>query len=230
VCLVSACPSGASLCAETILGRSFLTPKPVPGESAFASPRQVVIRPRILSVERRKPTALDLRVLRRLTWTEADPIAQCDKLHFAYAVADWSEEFFNNRALFSDYYLAHRLPEWMPPRDCSSFRLDGAGFFFKFCPSVVLEPLSADLIKGIYLPRQYLETLLRSEVTDGMRGGKVITFENVRRHLTYTEFAWLVREGWLGTREISTRAITDVIAGALDAERAVIHARSFAAS
>jgi hypothetical protein len=86
-------------------------PKPVPGESVFASPRQIVIRPRVLGVERRKPTALDLRVLRRLTWTEADPIAQCDKLHFAYAVADWSEEFFNNRALFSDYYLAHRLPE-----------------------------------------------------------------------------------------------------------------------
>lgn len=120
--------------------------------------------------------------------------------------------------------------EWIAPRDWSSFRLDGDGFFFKFCPSVVLDPFSPDLIKGIYLPRQYLESLLRSEVTDGRRGGKVISFENVRRHLTNTEFAWLVREGWLGTRGISTRAITDVIAKALDADRAVIHARSFEAS
>jgi hypothetical protein len=54
-------------------------------------------------------------VLRRFTWTESDPFAQYDKLLSAYAVADWSEEFFNNRALFSDYYLLERLherPEW----------------------------------------------------------------------------------------------------------------------
>ncbi|MFQ5851862.1 MAG: Eco57I restriction-modification methylase domain-containing protein, partial [Candidatus Binatia bacterium] len=38
-----------------------------------------------------------------------------DKLLSAYALADWSEEYFNNRALFSDYYLKARLqdfPEW----------------------------------------------------------------------------------------------------------------------
>jgi hypothetical protein len=141
-----------------------------------------------------------------------------------------ADENFRAEMKRMEDFRSENPDEWMPPRDCSSFRLDGDGFFFKFCPSVVLEPLSADLIKGIYLPRQYLESLLRSELTDGMRGGKVITFENVQRHLTNTEFAWLVREGWLGTREISTRAITDVIAGALDAEKAVIHARSFAAS
>ncbi|MFQ5873777.1 MAG: Eco57I restriction-modification methylase domain-containing protein, partial [Dehalococcoidia bacterium] len=72
--------------------------------------RQVVVRPRILTVERRKPSRVHLRVLRRLTWTESDPFAQYDKLLSAYAVADWSEECFNNRALFSDYYLLERLP------------------------------------------------------------------------------------------------------------------------
>lgn len=58
---------------------------------------------------------MDLRVLRRFTWTESDPFAQYEKLVSAYSVADWSEEHFNNRALFSDYYLKERLkglPEW----------------------------------------------------------------------------------------------------------------------
>lgn len=73
--------------------------------------KQVGIRPRVLTVERRKPGPVHLRALRRLTWTESDPLAQYDKLLSAYAVADWSEEFFNNRALFSDYYLLERLPE-----------------------------------------------------------------------------------------------------------------------
>jgi hypothetical protein len=75
----------------------------------------VGVRPRILSVDRRKPTTVDLRVLRRFSYTESDPYAQYDKLLSAYSIADWSEEHFNNRALFSDYYLTERLPnlpEW----------------------------------------------------------------------------------------------------------------------
>ena len=84
---------------------------PVDGDGGTSiSQKQVSVRPRFLTVERRKPGRVDLRVLRRLTWTEADPFAQYEKLVSAYTVADWSEEFFNNRALFSDYYLLERLP------------------------------------------------------------------------------------------------------------------------
>lgn len=73
------------------------------------------IRPRTLTLARRKPERRELRVLKRLTWTEPDGFAQQEKLLAAYSVADWSEEHFNNRALFSDYYLLERLrefPEW----------------------------------------------------------------------------------------------------------------------
>ena len=81
---------------------------------APASPmaaRQVSVRPRILTVNRRNPSPVQLRVLRRFTYTELDSDAQYDKLLSAYAVAEWSEPLFNNRALFSDYYLNERLPE-----------------------------------------------------------------------------------------------------------------------
>src|SRR6266567_5396520 len=80
-----------------------------------ASNKQVGVRPRILTVNRRKPDDVALRVLRRFSYTESDTFAQYDKLLSAYDVADWSEPFFNNRALFSDYYLTTRLPsspEW----------------------------------------------------------------------------------------------------------------------
>src|SRR6266568_3700643 len=75
------------------------------------TPPQVSIRPRILSVNRRNPDEVALRVLRRFSYTESDTFAQYDKLLSAYDVADWSEPFFNNRALFSDYYLTKRLPD-----------------------------------------------------------------------------------------------------------------------
>ena len=95
-----------------------LVEKVLPGFGDDAGPmgqKQVAIRPRTLTVDRRDPGRVELRVLRRFTYTEADPIAQGEKLLSAYAVADWSEEFFNNRALFSDYFLLERLrddPAW----------------------------------------------------------------------------------------------------------------------
>ena len=77
--------------------------------------KQVAVRPRVLTVDRHNPSAVDLRVLRRLSYTESDVFYQFDKLLSAYTVAEWSEPLFNNRALFSDYYLNERLrasDEW----------------------------------------------------------------------------------------------------------------------
>ena len=76
-----------------------------------AAAQQVGVRPRVLTVNRLKPGDVELRVLRRFSYTESDSFAQYDKLLSAYDVADWSEPFFNNRALFSDYYLTTRLPD-----------------------------------------------------------------------------------------------------------------------
>ncbi|MGZ6368873.1 MAG: hypothetical protein ACXWPS_23315 [Ktedonobacteraceae bacterium] len=57
--------------------------------------RQVGVRPRVLTVNRRDPDDVALRVLRRFSFTEGDVFAQYDKLLSAYDVADWSEPFFN---------------------------------------------------------------------------------------------------------------------------------------
>ncbi len=80
---------------------------------------QVGIRNRTLTIDRKKGSPENiriwLRVLRRFTFTEEDPYSQYDKIKNAYTIADWSEEYFNNRALFSDYFLMERLrdyPEW----------------------------------------------------------------------------------------------------------------------
>jgi hypothetical protein len=86
------------------------------------STAQPMLIQRRFSLDRRHPTPVHLRVLRRFTWTEADPFGQFEKLRFAYDLAHWSEVYFNNRGLFSDYYLTERLrpkdsgeiefPEW----------------------------------------------------------------------------------------------------------------------
>jgi hypothetical protein len=80
--------------------------QPIPGIGARTT---VGVRPRVLTVQRRDPGPVALRVLRRFTFTESDTFAQYDKLISVYAVAEWSKPYFNNRALFSDYYLTERL-------------------------------------------------------------------------------------------------------------------------
>jgi hypothetical protein len=70
---------------------------------------KVSIRPIPLTVNRLNPDSLALRVLKRFTFTEEDSDYQWEKLRSAYLLAEWSEEYFNNRALFSDYYLKERL-------------------------------------------------------------------------------------------------------------------------
>ncbi len=81
-------------------------------------PLKLVIRPIALTVNRTNPDLVALRVLKRFTFTEADSAYQWEKLQSAYTLAEWSEQYFNNRALFSDYYLNERLtdarltPEW----------------------------------------------------------------------------------------------------------------------
>jgi hypothetical protein len=90
---------------------------PLPGIPAI---RQVRVQPRVLSVERRKPTPVAVRTLRRFSFTESDTLAQFEKLSAAYDIAYWSEPHFNNRALFSDYYLTERLPssaDWKNPEE-----------------------------------------------------------------------------------------------------------------
>lgn len=85
--------------------------------------RQVGVRPRALTINRLKPGDVELRVLRRFSYTESDSLAQYDKLLSAYDVAEWSEPFFNNRALFSDYFLMQRLPEspeWKDPAEAAA--------------------------------------------------------------------------------------------------------------
>jgi hypothetical protein len=73
------------------------------------------VLPRRFTFDRERPSPERLRViqrfLRRLTWTEPDGLAQWDKLRSAFSIAEWSEEFFDNRGLFADYFLNNRLPE-----------------------------------------------------------------------------------------------------------------------
>src|SRR6266478_165516 len=93
-----------------------------------ASSARIQVVPKTLSVNRRGPTRLDLRTLRRLTWTCRDALEQFDKLRSVFDAAAYTGEYFQNRGLFSDYYLRDRLqqdPAWRDnPSELFSFVRD----------------------------------------------------------------------------------------------------------
>ena len=72
---------------------------------------RVAVSHRLMSVARRHPSPVHLRVLERMGRTPADPFAQFERIRDAFRLAEWSEDEFNNRGLFSDYFLKSRLPD-----------------------------------------------------------------------------------------------------------------------
>lgn len=65
---------------------------------------------KVFVVPRRWPQEM-LRIVRRLTFTTEDGLRQYDKLRTVFDAAHFSGRYFQNRALFADHYLDHRLPE-----------------------------------------------------------------------------------------------------------------------
>lgn len=72
---------------------------------------RVQVVPKTISLDRRRPSRLDLRTLRRFTWTCRDALDQFDKLRSIFEAAAYTGEYFQNRGLFSDYFLRERLRE-----------------------------------------------------------------------------------------------------------------------
>jgi hypothetical protein len=72
---------------------------------------QVSVSHQLFSVDRRHPSRVHMRVVNRMANVAKDSYAQFDRIRDAFRLAEWSEDEFNNRNLFSDYFLKNRLPQ-----------------------------------------------------------------------------------------------------------------------
>ena len=81
----------------------------------------------------------------------------------------------------------------------ASFRLHTNPFFLKLCPRLTFNPDDKGLTQGMYLPLDYWKSLATDPATEGPRGGRLITYQNVGRKLTNSEFVTIVANAWVGT-------------------------------
>ena len=80
-----------------------------------------------------------------------------------------------------------------------SFRFHTNPFFLKLCPKIVLNPDDQGLFSGMYIPMAYWKRFELDSCSNGTKGGRFVSFDNIGRKLSNSEFIPLVAGAWIGT-------------------------------
>jgi len=111
----------------------------------------------------------------------------------------------------------------MSPLD---YRLDPGVFYFKLCMDALFDPLSMNMIEGMYFPVRYWLAASSSEAFVGERGGRRVSYDKTGRCLSNDLFSKLVRFGWIGSSSNHFVMLRDCIASSLEGNRSVIVAHN----
>lgn len=114
------------------------------------------------------------------------------------------------------------LADFPADETCGGFRLNMAPFFLKLCSRHVFNPDDGGLFPGMYLPLDFWRRLVNDPATLGPQGGRVVTFENVGRKLTESEFLPLVAGGWVGTSAPQSRFLSELVREVIESGKAVV--------
>ena len=108
--------------------------------------------------------------------------------------------------------------------DPDGFRLSSNPFFLKFCPRIVFNPDDKGMFPGLYLPHGLWKVLAASDRLKGPSGGNLLTYENVGRRISNSEFVTLVRGAWIGTTISQSASLETLIRSVLESGRTVTFA------
>ena len=111
----------------------------------------------------------------------------------------------------------------------SAFRFHYSPFFLKFCPRSIQQPTDPELVNGMYFPLGHWQ-LIESKQLQGPKGGQGLRYResapktNADRYMTNSDFATLVRDGWIGTAVNQSTILQEVIKKTLASGRSVTFA------
>lgn len=116
------------------------------------------------------------------------------------------------------------LAKVAPDNDPDGFRFTHNPFLLKFCSRMDFDPDDKGLFPGIYLPLDLWKQLADSGRLKGTKGGNLLTYDNVGRRITNSEFAALVGKAWIGTTIGQSHILEDVIRAVLATGKTVTFA------
>ncbi|RLA83537.1 MAG: hypothetical protein DRG78_04040 [Epsilonproteobacteria bacterium] len=106
-------------------------------------------------------------------------------------------------------------------------RLSNNGFMLKLTPDRGFKPMGDELIAGMYLTLDYSNYLFGKDGPKGKNGGRLITYDNSPRYLNNSDFIKLLNKGWIGTNNIQSERIKELIKEFYETKRAVIFAHDY---
>lgn len=101
------------------------------------------------------------------------------------------------------------------------YRLHPGAFYFKLCPDAFFDPISPEMINGMYFPVSYWDIISRAGETMGPKGGRRVSYDKSGRYFSNGLFAQLVRFGWIGSTNVATGLLQDLIMQSLENGRSV---------
>jgi hypothetical protein len=107
----------------------------------------------------------------------------------------------------------------MGPQD--DYRLSVAPSWIKLCRTLEVIPRTDELIRGMYLTREYFEQLKNHPSTPcrGEKGAVKFAYSTVPRYLDNTTFSQLVSDGWIGSSGTGTDLIAEQVQACRDGKR-----------
>ena len=106
----------------------------------------------------------------------------------------------------------------------SHYRLTYNPFFIKLCPRIVFDPNDIKLTPGMYFNIDHWRILEQDEALEGSRGGRLVTFHNVGRHITNTDFVALIKNSWIGTTPVQSAILEKLISEILESGKSLVYA------
>lgn len=110
--------------------------------------------------------------------------------------------------------------------DPATWRLHAKGCYLKLVRDPRgFDPNDTRLLPGIYLPLEYVDEIWESR--ERGRGWRRLGYDNIDRYITSDLFVALVRQGWIGTRGVTTRAVEGIVEAFLAEGRSIILAEEW---
>lgn len=107
----------------------------------------------------------------------------------------------------------------------NDMRLNNNGFMLKLIPNKGFKPVGNELISGMYLPLDYSNFLIGPNGPKGKKGGRLISYNNAPRYLNNSDFIRFVNQGWIGTNNMQSEKIKDLIKEFYETNRTIIFAK-----
>ena len=107
-------------------------------------------------------------------------------------------------------------------RQADGYRLSENPFFLKICPRIVFNPDNVGLSTGMYLPLDYWRRISEHPNLVGPRGGRRLSYRNVRRYFDNSEFVSIASGGWVGTNAQQSSLLSTAIRETVQSGRVAV--------